>query len=82
MDDPLYDTVTEILAGKFLIDPTRITPQASLILDLEFDSLDEVQLLRTLEKEFGIEIAVSEMADVDTVSEVVGLVSAKRAVVK
>jgi len=52
MDESLYKAVTEILVGKFLIVPNKIAPDASLILDLEFDSLDEAQLLRALEKAF------------------------------
>ena len=82
MDESLQRTVTDILVEKFLIDPSRITPDASLVLDLEFDSLDEVQLLRALEKAFEIKIGVSELADIDTISEVVDLVSKKRAVVQ
>lgn len=82
MDESLYEAVTGILVEKFLIDPEKIAPDVSLVLDLEFDSLDEVQLLRALEKAFEIEIGSSELADLDTISEVVGLVSKKRAVVK
>lgn len=82
MDESLYEAVTGILVEKFLIDPDKIAPDVSLVLDLEFDSLDEVQLLRALEKAFEIEIGSSELADLDTISEVVGLVSKKRAVVK
>jgi acyl carrier protein len=82
MDESLYKTVTGILIEKFLIDPNRITPDVSLVFDLEFDSLDEVQLTRALEKAFEIEIGSAELANLDTISEVVGLVSEKRAVVK
>jgi len=82
MDESLYKAVTGILVEKFLIDPNKITPDVSLVLDLEFDSLDEVQLSRALEKAFEIEIGSAELADLDTISEVVGLVSKKRAVVK
>lgn len=82
MDETLYQTVTSILIEKFLVDPGRIAPDVSLVSDLEFDSLDEVQLSRALRKAFEIEIGTAELADVDTISEVVGLVSKKRAVVK
>jgi acyl carrier protein len=81
MDESLYKAVTGLLAEKFLIDPDKIAPDVSLVLDLEFDSLDEVQLSRALEKAFEIEIGSAELADLDTISEVVDLVSRKRAVV-
>jgi acyl carrier protein len=82
MDESLYKAVTGLLVEKFLIDPNKIAPDVSLVLDLEFDSLDEVQFSRALEKAFEIEIGSFELADLDTISEVVDLVSKKRAVVK
>ncbi len=82
MDESLYKAITGLLVEKFLIDPNKIKPDVSLVFDLEFDSLDEVQLSRALEKTFEIEIGSAELADLDTISEVVGLVSKKRAIVK
>lgn len=82
MDESLYKAITGLLVEKFLIDPNKIKPDVSLVFDLEFDSLDEVQLSRALEKKFEIEIGSAELADLDTISEVVGLVSKKRAIVK
>jgi acyl carrier protein len=82
MDESLYEAVTGLLVEKFLIDPDKIAPDVSLVLDLDFDSLDEVQFSRALGKEFEIEIGSAELADLDTISDVVGLVANKRAVVK
>lgn len=82
MDESLYEAITGLLADKFSIDPGRITPDASLVVDLEFDSLDEVQFSRALEKAFEITMSGTELAELDTISEVVGLVSEKRSVVK
>jgi acyl carrier protein len=82
MDESLYKAVTGILVEKFTIDPARIAPDVSLLLDLEFDSLDEVQFARSLEKAFEIEIGGSELADLDTISEIVGLVAKKRTTLK
>jgi acyl carrier protein len=75
MDEPLYKAVTSLLAEKFLIDPSRIAPDVSIVLDLEFDSLDEVQFSRVLEKAFEIEISSAELADLDTIEEIVGLIA-------
>ena len=79
MDESLYKAVTGVLVEKFLIDPSRIAPDVSIVLDLEFDSLDEVQFARALEKAFEIEIGSSELADLDAISEIVDLVARKRA---
>ena len=81
MDDSLYKTITALLVEKFMIDPERITPDVSLVFDLDFDSLDEVQLSRALEKTFEIEIGAAALAEIDTLSEVVDLVAQRRAVV-
>jgi acyl carrier protein len=79
MDEPLYTAVTGILVEKFLIDPGRIRPDVSVVLDLEFDSLDEVQFSRALEKAFEIELGSAELTDLDSLSEIVDLVAEKRA---
>jgi acyl carrier protein len=82
MDESLYKAVTSLLVEKFLIDPSRIAPDVSIVLDLEFDSLDEVQFSRALKKAFEIEVSSAELADLDTIAEIVGLIAEKRAALK
>jgi acyl carrier protein len=82
MDESLYKAVTGLLVEKFLIDPSSITPDASLVLDLQFDSLDEVQFSRALKKSFEIEIGSGELANLDSIAEIVGLIAERRDALK
>ena len=82
MDESFYKAVTSLLVEKSLIDPSRIAPDVSIVLDLEFDSPDEVQFSRALENKFEIEISSAELADLDTIAEIVGLIAEKRAALK
>jgi acyl carrier protein len=48
--------------------------------DLGLDSLDTVEVTMGLEERFGVEIPDTELEDVATVSDAVGLVEKKMAV--
>jgi acyl carrier protein len=43
--DAIFDKLKEILVEEFEIDGELITPKASLFADLEFDSIDAVDLI-------------------------------------
>jgi acyl carrier protein len=43
--DAIFDKIKEILVDEFEIDGDLITPSASLFADLEFDSIDAVDLI-------------------------------------
>ncbi|SHI81330.1 acyl carrier protein [Geosporobacter subterraneus DSM 17957] len=57
----VFDKVVEIIAEQLGLDSTEdITPQTSLMKDLEADSLDAVEIIMALEDEFGVEIPDEE----------------------
>jgi len=57
----IFDKVVEIIADQLGIDNTDdITPNSSLMKDLEADSLDAVEIIMALEDEFGVEIPDEE----------------------
>lgn len=57
----MFERIKEIIAEQLGIDNVdSITPQTSLIDDLEADSLDAVEVIMALEDEFGIEIPDEE----------------------
>lgn len=56
MVDNIEQRVKKIIAEQIGVDETEIKNEASFIDDLGFDSLDIVELVMTLEDEFGIEI--------------------------
>ncbi|QEK12023.1 acyl carrier protein [Crassaminicella thermophila] len=53
----VFDKVVEIIVDQLGLDSTDdITPNTSLMKDLEADSLDAVEIIMALEDEFDIEI--------------------------
>ena len=66
-----FETVRDTLAEQFEIDPSEITMDTNLIDDLGADSLDVVELIMSLEDEFGIAISDEDAAQLYTVGRIV-----------
>ena len=66
-----FDKVREALAKQFELDPESITLDTNLIDDLGADSLDVVELIMSLEDEFGVSISDEEAANLYTVQRIV-----------
>ena len=54
--DQIFSTVRACVADVLAIDPTKVTPDASLITDLGAESLDFLDLVFRLETEYGVKI--------------------------
>ena len=67
-----FEKVRAALAKQFELDPETITLDTNLIDDLGADSLDVVELIMSLEDEFGITIELEE--GVATVQDLVNLI--------
>ena len=61
----------EALAKQFELDPESITLDTNLIDDLGADSLDVVELIMSLEDEFGVTISDEDAAQLYTVGRIV-----------
>lgn len=66
-----FDKVREALAKQFELDPESITLETNLIDDLGADSLDVVELIMSLEDEFGVTISDEDAAQLYTVGRIV-----------
>ena len=66
-----FEKVRDTLAQQFDIDPESITMETSLIDDIGADSLDVVELIMSLEDEYGISISDDDAANLVTVSKIV-----------
>lgn len=66
-----FEKVRSALAKQFEIDPETITAETNLIDDLGADSLDVVELIMSLEDEFGIAISDEDAAQLYTVGRIV-----------
>ena len=67
----IFEQVKNALAKQFELDPETITPETNLIDDLGADSLDVVELIMSLEDEFGIAISDEDAAQLYTVGRIV-----------
>ena len=66
-----FDKIRDALAQQFEIDPENITLDTNLIDDLGADSLDVVELIMSLEDEFGVSISDEDAAQLYTVGRIV-----------
>ena len=62
------------LAEQLDIDPAKITMESDIMSDFEADSLDIVDMVMTLEDEFGIEVPDDAIESLRTVGDVVNFV--------
>lgn len=74
----MIDRVKEILAEELGLEVSEIQDDSNIREDLGADSLDMVQLVMTLEDEFGLEIENEEIQDVTTPGEIVAFIGQKR----
>ena len=71
--DAVYGLIKKLLVEEFDIDPEIITLDATLE-SLDVDSLDLVELVKTLEDEFGVTIHDEELKPIASVGDAVTLV--------
>lgn len=74
MDSELFERIRDLLADQLDIEPSKITPDTVLLEDLDADSLDLVDMVMTLEDEFGVEVPDDAIETLRTVGDVVNFV--------
>ena len=70
-DGTTYERLKKIIVEQLGVDEEEVTPQASFVEDLNADSLDLVELIMSLEEEFGMEIADEDAEKIQKVSDAV-----------
>ena len=63
----IQSRVTKIIVDKLGVDASAVKPEADFSNDLGADSLDKVEFIRDVEKEFGISIPDEEAEKLQTV---------------
>jgi acyl carrier protein len=69
-----YDRLKKIVIEQLGVDESEVTPEASFVDDLNADSLDLVELIMSLEEEFGTEIADEDAEKIRTVQDAVDFI--------
>lgn len=67
----MFEETKKILAKQLRIDESTITMESEIKKDLGADSLDILQILMTLEEDYGIVIPDEELATFNTVADIV-----------
>lgn len=67
----MFEDVKKLLAKQLRIDENTITLESKIKDDLGADSLDILQILMTLEEDYGIVIPDEELATFENVSDIV-----------
>ncbi len=70
-DGTTFDRLKKIIVEQLGVDDEEVTPQASFVEDLNADSLDLVELIMSLEEEFGMEISDEDAERIQKVSDAV-----------
>lgn len=63
------DRLRKVIAEQLGVDESRVVPAASFTDDLEADSLDLVELIMSLEEEFGVTIPEEDAEKMATVGD-------------
>lgn len=72
----VLEKVKAILAEQFDVEEDKVTADTDLQEDLGADSLDVVDLLMSIEDEFGVEVPDDEIENIKTVGTLVSYIEA------
>lgn len=74
----MFEQVREIISKHFNKDIETITMDTNMIEDLSADSLDVVELILAIEKEFAIEVDPDDAENIKTVSDIVNYINDRK----
>lgn len=69
--------VIDIVVEQLGVDAADVTPEKSFVEDLKADSLDQTELIMTLEERFGFEISEEEAEKLRTIQNVIDYIEEK-----
>ena len=70
-DGSTFDRLKKIIVEQLGVDEEEVNLDASFVEDLNADSLDLVELIMSLEEEFGMEISDEDAEKIQKVSDAV-----------
>ena len=72
-----YEKLKKIIVEQLGVDEAEVKPEAAFVEDLNADSLDLVELIMSLEEEFGMEISDEEAEKIKTVGDAMEYIEEK-----
>lgn len=73
----ILNKINDILVDEFEVDSDVITPEANLKDTLGLDSLDYVDLVVTIESNFGVKLGEADFVGISTFQDFYNLLEAK-----
>ena len=70
----IQNKVVAIVVDKLGVEESQVTPEANFTSDLGADSLDTVELIMELEKEFNISIPDDDAQNIATVGDAIAYI--------
>jgi acyl carrier protein len=74
----ILEKIKDILAQQFEVSADSISADTNIVDDLGADSLDVVELIMSVEDEFGVQISDDDAAQLATVGKIVEYIEAKQ----
>ena len=74
----MVETIIDLLAKKFRIDPATVDADTNIVEDLGADSLEIVDMLMAIEENFGITVSDEEALTLKTVKDVADFIEEKK----
>jgi len=65
----VFERVRKIIVDQLGVEEDQVVPSASFVDDLNADSLDLVELIMSLEEEFGVKISDEDAEKIQTVQD-------------
>ena len=74
----ILEKIQKILSEQFDVEADSISEDTNIIDDLGADSLDAVELIMSIEDEFGLSVSDEEAAELNTVGKLIEFIEAKQ----
>ncbi len=79
MNNNIFEKLKAMAVEQIGIDPALIKPESDIIKDLGCDSLDIVDMLMSVEEEFGVTVGDKDVSEMCTMADVVNFIDNKLA---
>ncbi len=79
MNNNIFEKLKAMAVEQIGIDPALIKPESDIIKDLGCDSLDIVDMLMSVEEEFGVTVEDKDVSEMRTMADVVNFIDNKLA---
>ena len=72
--EEIFDKLKELVVDQLGVEEDEVTMEASMQDDLGADSLDLVDLVMSVEEEFGVKVADEDLEKIKTVGDIVNYI--------